>query len=155
MKLAEALLERKSLKDQIGALKERAIKDARVQEGDQPAERPEELAAEIEKLVQRLEAITTAINWTNLQARLPDGQTIMEAIVKRDMLKLRQQLARDLAGAAAPDRDGWRLTRSEIKFQPTVDVARWRREADALAKAYRELDAAIQAANWTTDLKEE
>jgi len=155
MKLAEALLERKSLKDQIGALKERAIKDARVQEGDQPAERPEELAAEIEKLVQRLETIVAAINRTNLQARLPDGQTIMEAIVKRDMLKLRHQLARDLAGAAAPDRDGWRLTRSEIKFQPTVDVAHWRREADALAKAYRELDAAIQAANWTTDLKEE
>ncbi|MCL6448095.1 MAG: DIP1984 family protein [Armatimonadetes bacterium] len=155
MKLAEALLERKSLKEQIGALKERAVKDARVQEGDQPAERPEELAAEIEKLVQRLEAIITAINRTNLQARLPDGQTIMEAIVKRDMLKLRHQLARDLAGAAAPDRDGWRLTRSEIKFQPTVDVARWRREADALARAYRELDAAIQAANWTTDLKEE
>lgn len=154
MKLAEALLERKSLKDQIGALKERAIKDARVQEGDQPAERPEELAAEIEKLVQRLETIVAAINRTNLQARLPDGQTIMEAIVKRDMLKLRHQLARDLAGAAAPDRDGWRLTRSEIKFQPTVDVARWRREADTLAKAYRELDAAIQAANWTTDLKE-
>ncbi|MEW6276134.1 MAG: DIP1984 family protein [Bacillota bacterium] len=155
MKLAEALLERKSLKDQIGALKERAVKDARVQEGDQPAERPEELAAEIEKLVQRLEAIITAINRTNLQARLPDGQTIMEAIVKRDMLRLRHQLARDLAGAAAPDREGWRLTRSEIKFQPTVDVARWRREADALAKAYRELDAAIQAANWTTDLREE
>jgi len=155
MKLAEALLERKSLKDQIGALKERAVKDARVQEGDQPAERPEELAAEIEKLVQRLEAIITAINRTNLQARLPDGQTIMEAIVKRDMLRLRHQLARDLAGAAAPDRDGWRLTRSEIKFQPTVDVARWRRDADALAKAYRELDAAIQAANWTTDLREE
>ncbi len=155
MKLAEALLERKSLKEQIGALKERAIKDARVQEGDQPAERPEELAAEIEKLVQRLEAIITAINRTNLQARLPDGQTIMEAIVKRDMLKLHHQLARDLADAAATDRDGWRLTRSEIKFQPTVDIARWRREADALAKAYRELDAAIQAANWTTELREE
>lgn len=75
--------------------------------------------------------------------------------MKRDMLRLRHQLARDLAGAAAPDRDGWRLTRSEIKFQPTVDVARWRREADTLAKAYRELDAAIQAANWTTDLREE
>jgi len=32
---------------------------------------------------------------------------------------------------------------------------RWRREADTLAKTYRELDAAIQAANWTTDLREE
>ncbi len=45
MKLAEALLQRKSLKDQIGALKARAVNDARVQEGDKPAERPEELVA--------------------------------------------------------------------------------------------------------------
>ncbi len=37
MKLAEALLERKSLKEQIGELKQRVLKDARVQEGDQPA----------------------------------------------------------------------------------------------------------------------
>jgi len=35
MKLAEALLERKSLKDQISALKERAINNARVQEEDE------------------------------------------------------------------------------------------------------------------------
>ena len=155
VKLAEALLERKSLKEQIGALKERAIKDARVQEGDQPAERPEYLVAEIEKLVIRLEKLVVAINRTNLQARLPDGQTLMEAIAQRDMLKLRHQLAKDLANAAAPERDSWRLTRSEVKFQPTVDVAWWRREADALAKAYRELDNTIQAVNWTTELIEE
>jgi hypothetical protein len=155
MKLAEALLERKSLKEQIGALKERAVKDARVQEGDQPAERPEDLVAEIDKLARRLEALVVAINRTNLQAKLPDGRTVMEAIAERDMLKLRYQLAKDLAGAAAPDRDGWRITRSEVKFQPTVDVARWRREADALAKACRELDAAIQAGNWTIELIKE
>jgi hypothetical protein len=34
-------------------------------------------------------------------------------------------------------------------------IARWRQEADALAKAYREPDAAIQSANWTVDLIEE
>ncbi len=155
MKLAEALLERKSLKDQIGALKERATNDARVQEGDQPAEKPEDLVAEINRLAERLERLVIAINRTNAHAQLPDGRAIMEAIARRDMLKLRHQVAKDLAEAAAPERGGWRLTRSEVKFQPTIDIARWRREADALAKAYRELDAAIQAANWTIDLIEE
>ncbi len=155
MKLAEALLERKSLKDQISALKERAINDARVQEGDEPAEKPEDLVAEINKLAGRLEKLVIDINRTNARAQLPDGSSIMEAIARRDMLKLRHQVAKDLAEAAVPERGGWRLTRSEVKFQPTIDIARWRREADALAKAYRELDAAIQAANWTIDLIEE
>ncbi|HHW39747.1 MAG TPA: DIP1984 family protein [Syntrophomonadaceae bacterium] len=155
MKLAEALLERKSLKDQISALKERAINDARVQEGDEPAEKPEDLVAEINKLAGRLEKLVIDINRTNARAKLPDGSSIMEAIARRDMLKLRHQVAKDLAEAAVPERGGWRLTRSEVKFQPTIDIARWRREADALAKAYRELDAAIQAANWTIDLIEE
>ncbi len=51
MKLAEALLERKSLKEQIGGLKERAINDARVQGGDRLAEKPDDLAIEINRLV--------------------------------------------------------------------------------------------------------
>jgi len=91
MKLAEALLERKSVKEQIKALKERAIRDACVQEGDQPAERPEDLVAEINRLAARLEALVIAINRTNMQARLPDGRSIMEAIARRDMLQLRYQ----------------------------------------------------------------
>lgn len=152
MKLAEALLERKSLKEQIGELKQRVLKDARVQEGDQPAESPEHLVTEIEKLVHRLEKLVVAINRTNLQARIPEGQSLMEAIAKRDMLKLHHQVIIDLVNAATPERDSWRLTRSEVKFQPTVDIARWRHEADNLAKEYRELDNTIQAVNWTTEL---
>jgi hypothetical protein len=66
-------------------LKERAINDARVQEGDQPAEKPEELVAEINKLAQRLEKVIIAINRTNVHAQLPDGTSIMEAIARRDI----------------------------------------------------------------------
>lgn len=154
MKLAEALLERKSIKEQIVALKERAINDARVQEGDEPVEKPDELVTEINKLVKRLEKLVIAINKTNISTKLAEGKSIMEAIARRDMLKLRYQVAKDLADAAVTERSGWRVTRSEVKFQSTIDVPRWRREADALAKDYRELDAAIQAANWTTDLIE-
>lgn len=154
MRLAEALLERKSIKEQIHTLKERALKDARVQEGDEPSELPEKTIADLELQVGRLEKLVVAINKTNNSTSLPDGQSLMEAIARRDMLKMRHQVAKDLAAAASPERDTWRLTRSEVKFKPTIDVAKWRGKADSIAKEYRELDAIIQAANWATDLIE-
>ena len=154
MKLAEALLERKSIKEQIVNLKDRARQDARVQEGDEPSELPETLIAEIEKQAIRLEKLIVAINTTNIAAILPGGLSLMEAIARRDILKLRHQIIKDLADAASPERDNWRQTRTEVKFKPTIVVADWRRRADALAKEYRELDNQIQAANWTIELSE-
>ena len=154
MKLAEALLERKSIKEQIGNLKARARQDARVQEGDEPSELPEFLVAEIEALLVRLEKLITLINKTNINAHLPGGQSLMEAIAHRDMLKMHHQLIKDLADSASPERDTWRQTKSEIKFRPTIDVAEYRRKADKIAKEYRELDSQIQSANWTIDISE-
>ncbi len=154
MKLAEALLERKNIKEQINNLKERARQDVRVQEGDEPSELPEALVAEIETKLTRLEALIVAINKTNVSARLAQGQSLMEAIARRDMLKMHYQVIKDLADAASPERDAWRQTRSEVKFRPTIVVADWRRKADGIAQAYRELDNQIQAANWTIDLSE-
>lgn len=154
MKLAEALLERKSLKEQIQTLKERAIKDARVQEGDEPSERPEQLLNELENAAVRLEKLIVQINKTNIHSKLPDGSTVMEAIAQRDMLQMRFQAAKDLANAATPERDAWRITRSELKFKPTINISEWRKRADMLAKEYRELDSKIQAANWTIELVE-
>jgi hypothetical protein len=154
MKLAEALLERKRIKEEIYALRMRAIADARVQEGDKPSEDPAELAERIMNLADRLEKITVAVNRTNMVAKLLDGRTLMEAIACRDILKLRCEVAKDLADAAAGSKE-YRTMRSEIKFVPAVDVAFWRKRADGYAKAYRELDAAIQAANWSVDMLEE
>lgn len=154
MKLAEALLERKSIKEQINSLKERARQDTRVQEGDEPSELPESLVAEIETLLVRMEELITLINKTNLIAKIPSGQSLMEAIAHRDMLKMHHKLIKDLADSASPEHDTWRQTRSEIKFKPTIDIADWRRKADKLAKEYRELDNQIQTANWTTEISE-
>lgn len=154
MKLAEALLERKTIKERIAVLKERAASDARVQEGDRPAENPEELLKEIKELVGRMEQLIVAVNRTNIEVMLPDGRTLMEAIAARDMCKLLHDVAKQVADAAANDRSSWRLTRSEIKSVPTIDVQEWRKKADACAKQYRELDAVIQAANWTVELKQ-
>lgn len=154
MKLAEALLERKRIKDEIHALRLRVISDALVQEGDRPAENPAELMLKISELADRLEKLTAAVNFSNISTLMPDGRTVMEAIARRDMLKLMHEIAKDLADAAADTR-GYRTTRSEIRYVPTVNVSDWRKKADKYAKEYRELDAAIQAVNWSADLKED
>lgn len=154
MKLAEALLERKTIKERIVALKERAVSDARVQEGDHPAENPEVLFKEITELVSSMEQLIVAINRTNIEAVLSDGRSLMEAIAARDMCKLLYDIVKQVADAAANDRSSWRVTRSEIKSVPTIDVQEWRKKADTYAKQYRELDAMIQAANWEVHLKE-
>jgi len=43
---------------------------------------------------------------------------------------------------------------SEIKIISTVDVAKLQKEQSAKSKELRELDARIQAANWTVELIE-
>jgi len=150
MKLAEALVERKALKDRLDRLRRRLQANAKVQEGDQPSEAPEELLSEIEKNLTSLESLTVRINKTNIAEVLEEGTSIMEAIVRRDMLGLKRSILEELASSAAITRD--RFSRSEIKFEPTVDVGEIRKQIDAVAKEYRELDTKLQAANWNVDL---
>ncbi|MGB9866523.1 MAG: DIP1984 family protein [Bacillota bacterium] len=152
MKLAEALLERKDLLKRLEVLRERLVADAKVQEGDQPAGDPEELLSEAEGLCQRLKGMVVAINRANSRACLPDGRTLTEAIAERDVLRLWHELLAAVAEAAVPSRDRFGLGRQEIKYVPTVDVAALRKRADEVAKACRELDAEIQAANWEAEL---
>jgi hypothetical protein len=152
MKLAEALIRRKALKENLEQLASRLKRVARVQEGDTPAERPQELLTALEADLQELQTLIVQINRANLGATLADGTTLMEAIVRRDILKLRRETLAALANSALPVQD--RYTRTELKYVPTVDVAELRKEVDRLSKTYRELDATIQAANWTVDMAE-
>ena len=152
MRLAEALIERKNIKNNIDNLRKRLEKVAKVQEGDSPSEDPIELLRAIEANLGELESIIVKINKTNLSATLQDNKTLMEGIARRDVLALRRSILEDLAREATPSRD--RFTRTEIKFIPTVDVGKIRKEVDRAAKEYRELDAKIQAKNWEVELIE-
>lgn len=142
MKLAEALTERKALQEKVARLRVRLTANARVQEGDAAA---------------ALEALIVRINRTNLAATLADEPrlTLMEAVARRDMLKLRFAALGELVNAAAPaGQRFFAVTRSEIKSRATVNVAELQGQLDALAREIRELDARLQAANWTVDLVE-
>ncbi|MNL35533.1 hypothetical protein D3C87_1575690 [compost metagenome] len=48
-----------------------------------------------------------------------------------------------------------RYSRSEVKFNRTVDVGLIQSQVDGLSKAYREFDFKIQELNWTTELIED
>jgi len=152
MKLAEALILRSDCKKRLELLRERLARVAKVQEGDLPAEDPAALLDEVDRTVTDLTRLIRRINRTNTTVRLDDGRTIADAIAGRDDLKLRHTIINGLVQGAAIKQD--RYTKSEIRFQSTIDVAALQRQLDDLAQAYRELDTKIQAANWLFDLAE-
>jgi len=154
MKLAEALILRADHQKRIEQLKQRLLRNAKVQEGDEPAEDPRELMAELERVAEDLTSLIQRINRTNAATALAGGATITAALARRDVLGARQAAYRDLAQAASIT-DQARYSRSEVKFQSTVNVAEIQRQADDLARQYRELDATIQETNWRTELIEE
>lgn len=156
MTLAEALVERKALKERLDSLKGRLAANARVQDGDTPTEAPAELMEQVSAVIADLEQLIVAINRTNLTARLPgeEGWSLMEAIARRDMLTLHGTVLQGTIGAARITRDQWAMTHSEVRSVLAVDVAGLQRQLDALAKERRQLDLRLQAANWSIRLDE-
>jgi hypothetical protein len=152
MKLAEALVLRADLQKRLAQMRTRLNQSALVQEGEQPPENPAELLAELEQMLVQLRDLMSRINRTNLQASLPDGTTLTDALARRDVLSLQHSLISGLADTASIRVE--RYGRSEIRRLATVDVAALRRQADELARQRRELDTLIQATNWSTDLLE-
>ena len=131
MKVAEALALRSDLQRRLEQLKQRLLKNARIQEGDQPAEDPVQLQAELEKSAEDLTLLIQRINRTNSVTPLGDGM-LADALAERDILKIRYNAYRELATAASTTQG--RTTRSEVKFISTVSVAATQRKADELAK---------------------
>ncbi len=152
MKLAEALVLRADLQKRLVQIRTRLTQSALIQEGEQPPENPTELLAELEQMLAQLQDLMIRINKTNLQASLPAGTTLTDALAQRDILSLHHSIISGLADTASDRIE--RYGRSEIRKLATVDVATLRRQIDELARQRRELDMAIQATNWTTDVLE-
>lgn len=73
MKLAEALILRADCQKRIEQLKQRLIRNAKVQEGDQPAEEPEKLLEELERIAGDVLLLIRRINRTNAATELTWG----------------------------------------------------------------------------------
>lgn len=152
MKLAEALVLRADYQKRVAQLKQRLLLVARVQEGDRPAEDPQALLAELERVIGDLTGLIQRINRTNAATELDPGLTLSDALAVRDTLDLRHTAFRELAQRATVTQD--RYTRSEVRFQSTVNAGALQNRADQLAQERRDLDTRIQAANWVIDLAE-
>jgi uncharacterized protein DUF6847 len=150
MKLAEALILRADCQKRLAQVKYRLLVNAKVQEGDQPAEAPQDLIAELETVSRELLALIQRINKTNSATIFADARTISDALAERDVAALQRAAYSELAQSAAITQG--RVTRSEVKYIATINVAEIQKLADELAKNYRELDARIQEFNWKTEL---
>jgi hypothetical protein len=152
MKLAEALVLRADHQKRLEQLKARLVRNAKVQEGERPAEDPKDLLEQVDDVASALEGLIRRINHTNAVTRIEGTQTIADLLARRDVLSLRRTIYADLAQAATVVQD--RYSKSEVKFKSTVNVSETQKTADQIAKEYRELDTRLQAANWTTEVVE-
>ncbi len=152
MTLGEALTVRADLQQRLGELRGRLLAVAKVQEGETPAEQPDVLLAEFEQTAEHLRTLIARINRTNLTVATEDGETLTAALARRDVLAVRHKVHRELAATASEKSE--RYSPREIKMTATVDVAQLRRPVDELARERRELDVALQAANWANTLAE-
>ncbi len=149
MKLASALSERTDIQNRISELSVRLNNNAKVQDGDKPAEDPIMLMGELDRLFKRLEELMSRINLTNSKT-VSDGRTITEILAQRDCLKKKIEITRNFLNTASSKVN--RMTRTEIKIVSTVPVAEIQTELDGLSKQLRIVDEKIQELNWTTEL---
>lgn len=152
MKLASALSERADLQRRLSELTSRLNNNAKVQEGEEPAENPQELLKEMDALLERLEWLMTRINLTNSRT-LSGKKTVTELLARRDSLSKRVAMMRSFLDAASTKVD--RYSQKEIRILSTVKVSTLQKQVDTASRELRELDEQLQALNWTTELLED
>ncbi|MER5866264.1 DIP1984 family protein [Kitasatospora sp. NPDC002040] len=156
MKLAEALAERAAASRRVEQLRARVIGSARYQEGEEPAENAAEILAQAGEVLDELERLIRQINRTNSTAVVEGGGTLMDALARRDVLRLRHSVLTSAADAAAgKGQHGVRQLRSELRILSALPVVELHARADVLAKELREVDTLIQRTNWEIDLIED
>lgn len=148
MKLAEGLLLRADLTKKIEHLLNRIRPVLITQDQKIPQEDPVKLLAKLRKANEDLETIIIRINKTNNETKLDNGMILMEALAKRDALKLFAEKLRIV-------RQGSQLNNNGYGSQKAVlDIKALQIEIDQTGRAFREIDNKIQEANWLTELKE-
>ena len=151
MKLAEALILRADLQKRIDQLRVRLNNNAKVQENDEPSEKPEDLLNELDSNINQLKVLIKQINKTNC-VTISNGQTLADLIAERDTLTLKSNILRGFLNIAGQKVNLYSTT--EIKIMSTVDVPALQKELDLLSKKIRETDTELQKANWLTELIE-
>lgn len=141
MKLAEALILRADCQKKIQQIRERLLRSAKVQEGEEPPEQPQALIEELDRVSDSLTDLVQKINYTNSVTNLESDLTIAAALAQRDSILQKCHIYNFLIKTAAVTQD--RYGRSEIKYVSTVDVAELQTVLDRMSRDYRQLDTKI------------
>ena len=162
--LAEALAERKQALVDVRTLAERLQSAAVRFENDDPdaRENPRAVKDEMLAAIGRYGDLTVKINLTNNTTVVKfDGRemTIMEAVTLREQLKLEASHLRSTADHVQEvlqprHRYGRNRTKEDIREVADVPAKEFQRMADEASEKLRRLDAALQQANWTTEVVE-
>ena len=153
MFLAEALIERKVLSNQINDLVLLIEDNAVIQEGDE-IPNIAKMLIDLHDMHERHAKLDLNIRITNANTDL-EGVSLMEAIAQRDSLKFKATTIGNLVGRGygrAMSRRAFRRSASEVRFTDLLNRNTMAEERDKYAKASRELDAKIQAKNWSVEL---
>jgi hypothetical protein len=150
MKLAEALLLRADIQKKLASLQARAQKYTVVQEGERPAEDPNDILTQVTAITGDLHRLVFAINTANLQYKLTSGESITEALAKRDSLVLHHRILVSVVESCTKPVERYGV--KEIRWVATIDVPAIQKRIDDMAKQIRELNAAIQEAGWRVEL---
>lgn len=150
MKLAEALIERAELQKKNAQLLNRVTRNTMVQEGDAPAENPQELIAEYDVNMARFLFLAQKINETNNKTLFDNRDNVTGAIARRDYLGASIRAYRLIYESATIKQN--RYSQTEVKYVRCVDAQELQDRINKLSKEYRELDTKLQGINWTVDL---
>ena len=146
MKLAEALLLRAALMKKIEHLQNRITPVLIVSDDKLPQEDPDKLMAQLRKAIQDLETLIIRINKTNNETYIEGEGFLMEALAKRDSLKILSEKLRYIRYAAQINNSG------DKNLKTTIDIKNLQIEMDQTGRAFREIDSKIQEINWLTEL---
>lgn len=159
MKLAQALTQRADMEKRMKHLQTRITASARYTEGEEPLENAPELLEEHMQILAEREVLIARIHRTNASKVIevpgvPVSVTITDAICLRDRLHAEQKFLNEMADSAGGHRDHYYggRRRSELPLKTDLAIRDLRQRADRAGKRYREVDSAIQAANWEAEL---
>ena len=150
MKLAEALINRKQLKDKIKTIENNLLQEIRVPEDENVEAEVNESMTVLNNTYFELEDINKRIHKTNYET-IVDGERLSDIILKRDIIKSKH-FSKNGILIRAKTRE--RYTADDIKYKVTINVLDLKQEVNQLAAKFREFDVKIQQENWKVDLME-
>lgn len=150
MKLGDAMGQRVECEARLCDLKKRLIRNARVQDGEQPAEDPQTLLDDVDRTALRLVELVQSIHRTASKTAFDENSTLADVMAERDVLGCKRDLLIAVGDAATAGQEHASL--HERHMVPAIQVGRIHRHVDQLSKRYREIDSRIQELTWRTDV---